>query len=209
MASIFLPLVAVKAGQNLFSLFGVCSKNKISVNAEEQIVKLAQEYVANGQMRAHRHNDEECVNDFLDIVINNRDYKKQKKASKNPFKKAYFKILDQFDVNKKENVEKFAKEKINELINIRKNLLNPNDEFKKSKHFINFNTALEKGQTKNVAVKSVLDKFLKSKSLNSKFVKTIGGFAFLGLAIKPIDKFVDEVLIGKVVGPTIDKKKST
>ena len=43
--------------------------------------------------------------------------------------------------------------------------------------------------------------------LKGKVVKTIGGFIALGLLIKPIDMFVHEILIGKLLGPTIDNIK--
>ena len=45
--------------------------------------------------------------------------------------------------------------------------------------------------------------------LKGKIIKTIGGFLALGLLIKPIDTFVDEILIGKLLGPTIDNIKKT
>ena len=57
------------------------------------------------------------------------------------------------------------------------------------------------------AVKSSIIKFLEKNSLKGRFVKTLGGFAALAVAIKPIDLFVEEVLIGKVIGPTLDKTK--
>lgn len=44
--------------------------------------------------------------------------------------------------------------------------------------------------------------------LKGNFIKTIGGFIALGAAIKPIDNFVENVLIGKYVGPKIDKLKN-
>ena len=68
---------------------------------------------------------------------------------------------------------------------------------------------LQKGQTKNVAVKSILNKHIKSKGSMGKIVKTTGGFLALALAIKPIDRFVEEVLIGKIVAPGLDKKRPT
>lgn len=43
--------------------------------------------------------------------------------------------------------------------------------------------------------------------MKGNFIKTIGGFCALGLAIKPIDHFVENVLIGKYVGPQIDNFK--
>lgn len=208
MASILLPLFAVKTGQNIFSLIGAGSKNKITINAEEQITKLAQQYVANGQMRAHRNNDDECIRSFLDILANNRDYKKQKESAKNPFKKFYLKMLDDFNINKKENIEKYAKEKVNELINIRKSLLAPDETFLKTKHYQRYKTALNSGQTKNVAIKSVLNEYLCKNTLKGKFLKTLGGFIALGLAIKPIDNFVEKTLIGKVVEPGLNRINS-
>ena len=51
-------------------------------------------------------------------------------------------------------------------------------------------------------------KYLGSKTIKGRCVKTIGGFIALSLAINPIDKFVEHVLIGKVIGPTIDKRKN-
>ncbi len=201
LASILLPIVAVKSGQNLFSLFGLKNNNKITYNAEEKIIKLAQEFVANGKMRAYDGKDNECIKDFLDIVDNNLSYKKSLKSASSPFKKEFFKF------NNKENLDNYAQKTITKLINIRKSLLNPSEEFKKNNLYSYYKLALESGETKSVAVKSVLNKYLINKTTKGRIIKTIGGFLALGLAINPIDKFVEHVLIGKVVGPQIDKTK--
>ena len=39
--------------------------------------------------------------------------------------------------------------------------------------------------------------------MNTKVLKTIGCFIALGIAIKPIDKFVENVIIKKVVEPNL------
>lgn len=39
---------------------------------------------------------------------------------------------------------------------------------------------------------------------NAKMLKTIGGFVALGLAIKPIDNFVEKFVIKKVIEPNLD-----
>ena len=57
LASVILPIFAVKGGQNLFSLFGLSGKEKITLSAQEQINRLAQQFVANGKLRAYRDND--------------------------------------------------------------------------------------------------------------------------------------------------------
>ncbi len=203
LASILLPIVAVKGGQNLFSLFGMATRDKMTYNAKEQIIELAQQFVANGKMHAYKGKDKECIKEFLEIVDNNLDYRKYVDSATNPFKEGFFK---KFKVNTKENVDKYARNTITKLIRTRKLLLNPSGNFKESSLYANYRLALESGETKNVAVKSVLNKYLANKTMKGRFIKTIGGFLALGLAIKPIDNFVEHVLIGKVIGPTIDKK---
>ena len=44
--------------------------------------------------------------------------------------------------------------------------------------------------------------------MKGRFIKTLGGFLALGIAINPIDHFVENVLIGKVIGPGLDKTKN-
>lgn len=194
LASVCLPIFAVKIGQNLFSLFGLTAKDKITFNTKEHVNRLAEEFVANGKMHAYANKDKECIDEFLSIVSNNMDL-----SDKKHLKHAY--------TSNKENIHKYAETTIKDLIKMRKDLLNPDDEFKISDLYLSYEQALKKGQTKNVAVKSILQKQLKQKTITGKFIKTVGGFIALGLAIKPIDRFVEEVLIGKVVAPTLDKKK--
>ena len=90
------------------------------------------------------------------------------------------------------------------MIDLRKNLLNPTDAMKSNCWYSKYTKGLKGGQTPSVAVKSVLTDFQKGKMMKGNFVKTIGGFIALGSAIKPIDHFVENVLIGKYVGPQID-----
>lgn len=204
MASILLPIIAVKGGQNLFSLFGIRSKDKITYNTQEQIIELAQQFVANGKMRAYHGKDEECIKAFMDVVDNNIDYKETVNTIINPFKKG---TIKKHNINNKKIVDSFSQNIIQELIDTRKSLLNPTEEFEKSSLYTEFKNALKTGETKNVAVKTVLNKQLSRKTMQGRLIKTVGGFIALGLAINPIDKFVENVLIGKVIGPSIDKTK--
>lgn len=195
MASICLPIVAVKAGQNLLSLTGLMSKDKLTINTKEHITKLASDFVANGKMHAYAGKDDECIKEFMEIVSNNMD------LSDNKFiKKAY--------ISNKENVHNYAQNTIKSLIELRKNLLNPTEEFKTGEWFSKFQSLKSSGQTENVAVKSVLQKYLKKGSNSGKAVKTLGGFAALAVSINPVDKFVEHILIGKLIAPKLDNKKS-
>lgn len=199
MASIFLPLIAVTAGQDIFSQIGKLGEDKVSINTKEHISKLAEDFIKNGKMRAFDGRDEECTKEFLNIVSDSLDYKQQKKSLKNSIKI--------FRLDNEKNVDKYATNTITDLIQMRKNLLNPTAEFKAGDWYSSYIKALNAGQTESVAVKSVLKNFQKSKMMKGKFVKTLGGFIALGLAIKPIDTFVEHILIGKYLGPSIDKIK--
>lgn len=190
LASIVLPLVAVRAGQKLFSLFGNLSKNKLSFANEEKILKVAETFVANGNMRAYKNNDQECCNAFISMVKNNIDY--QRNSGKvNIILKKYFDIKQQ---KKCENIEKYSENLIKDMIKMRKELLNPNEKFSNTKWYQSYKISMKNGQTKNVAVKSVLNKYLNDKTLKGKVVMTFGGFLSLGIAIKPIDHFVEKIL---------------
>lgn len=197
MASVFLPLIAVKAGQNSLAQAGKFTEDKISINSKEHIAKIAEQFIANGKMHVFDGKDEECVKEFSDIVTNSLDFKNQKTSLKNIFK------IFRFD--KKEKIKEYSEKTIKDLIDLRKNLLNPTDSFKKNKWFKAYEADLNAGQSSNVAIKSVLTQFQQNKMFKGKFIKTLGGFVALGIAIKPIDHFVEEVLIGKYVGPEIDK----
>ena len=196
LASVFLPVVAVKFGQNVFSQFGKFTKDKISLNAKEHISNIAEQFIANGKMRAFDGQDEECVKEFLSQVANSMDYNNKKKSLKNTFKI--------FSLDKKENIENYSVKIIRNLIQMRKDLLQPTSEVKAGKWYSKYIKALKSGQTESVAVKSILTDFQKTQLTKGNFVKTLGGFCALGLAIKPIDHFVENVLIGKYVGPQID-----
>ena len=200
MASVFLPLIAVKAGQNAFAQAGKFSEDKISINSKEHVANVAEQFVANGKMRAFDGKDEECIKEFTNNVLSSMDYNNKKSSIKNLFKV--------FRLDSKEKVEKYSEKTIKELIKLRKDLLNPADEFKSNKWYKAYEADLKKGQTSSVAVKSVLTNYQQSKMLKGKAVKTLGGFVALGMAIKPIDHFVEEVLIGKYVGPEIDRYKN-
>ena len=212
LASVFLPLIAVKTGQNLFSMLGVMSEDKITINSKEHIIKLARNFVENGRMRKYQHDEEACKQNFLDIFNNALDYKKQVDVTNNPIKKLWLYVEDKFsnamNVNKKDNLDKFAQKTIENMITLRKNLLNPSEDIKSTKDYQTYQNAMKKGQTSNVAIKSTLNNVLEKNALKGKFIKTCGGFLALGLAISPIDHFVENVLIEKYVAPKLNRNKN-
>ena len=184
LASVLLPIVAIKSGQNLFSLFGLTTKDKISYNAQEQIIELAQQFVANGKIKAHYNKDEECVKEFIEIVKNNIDYKTQEDVIKNPLKK----ITNKYKVNTNDKLDVYARKVMTNLIETRKKILMSSELSKTDCLQENYQVALKAGQTKGVALRSVLIQDLKTKTLRGRMIKIIGGLVALGIAIKPTDK---------------------
>ena len=196
LASVCLPVFAVKFGQNIFSQFGKLDKDGISLNSKEHVSKVAEQFIANGKMHAFDGQDEACVKEFLSQVSSSKDYSDKKQKVK------------VFRNENQEKLEKYAEKTIRDLIDLRKNLLNPTDAMKSNGWYSKYTKGLKGGQTPSVAVKSILTDFQKGKMMKGNFVKTIGGFIALGSAIKPIDHFVENVLIGKYVGPQIDNFKT-
>lgn len=191
LASLILPLVAIKAGQNAFSHFGRIMKDQVTINTKEHISKTAKCFIADGKMHAYDGKDEGAVKEFIDRVHNTIDFKNRKR-------------IKYFRTDKKEFIDRYAKETVKELIEMRKKLLNPDLKFKTDKWYSEYIKALKQGQTKNVAVKTVLSKFQKSKMMKGSYIKSLGGFVAFGLLIKPIDFYVEHYLINKYVGPRID-----
>lgn len=192
LASVCLPVFAVKFGQNIFSQFGKLDNDGISLNSKEHVSKVAEQFIANGKMHAFDGQDDACVKEFLSQVSSSKDYSDKKQKVK------------VFRNENQEKLEKYAEKTIRDLIDLRKNLLNSTDAMKSNGWYSKYTKGLKGGQTPSVAVKSVLTDFQKGKMMKGNFVKTIGGFIALGSAIKPIDHFVENVLIGKYVGPQID-----
>lgn len=213
LASILLPIIAVKSGQKLFSQFGRFTHDKITYNNKERIAAIAKEFVANGKMHAFKGKDAECKKEFLEIIKNKLEFKRHASSTKNPIKKFGYYINDKISKlthsNTKDNINNYAAKKIELMIDMRKKMISPSNEDKSNKWFQNYEASLKQGQTSNVAIKSALTKNIDSEMMTGKTVKTIGGFIALGIAINPIDRFVENVLIGKVVNNGIEKYYSS
>lgn len=209
LASMFLPLLAVKLGQNIFSLTGLFTKDKLTIKSKEHIENLAKQYVTNGKLHSYINDDKECAKNFREIVSSNLDYKIQKAKTTNPIKKIYLQtketIFDKFKVNQASDIDNYANKIITDLIDKKNNFAKPDEKFKSEPLYKKYARALKSGQTENIATNSVLNKYLAKGSLKDKAIKSLGGFAVILPAIPIIDKFVEQVLIGKYIAPRLEK----
>ena len=104
-----------------------------------------------------------------------------------------------------ESAELYADETIDSLIKLKKELLEGNKTKTNLKWHNVVDKSIFKGADKNTAIKDALVKFQKSKIAKGKWIKTSGGFLALGIVAKPIDNFVEKVILQKYFSPGLDK----
>jgi len=208
-ASMLLPIVAVKATQNVVSVLGLLGKNKITFNSEEHIQNIAQQFIKNGNLASYANDDKACVEKFMNVVRSNMAFKSERERTSSSIIKNIQRmeksLLEKLNINKSKNIEKYSKNLINEIINLRKQILNPSNDFKLTPIYAKFEKALQVGQSNSVAVKTVLIEKIEKSSFTGKVLKSLGGFLAIALLVKPIDDFVEHILIGKVVEPKLNK----
>ena len=220
LASVIFPIAVVHAGQKSASILNRFSKDGVSLQSKEDVV------------RHHlRHMSQLKLSDYADDVSGYKaEYKEaldtliedtlRKRKFKNPVK-ALFQIIfgsrhpERVGDNAKENIHNFIDKRIDKIFEMRKVLIEGSGkpDGMSKKMFKQFNMLKEayKKDPKysadylNHAAKDVLKKVEANKIFKIKLAKTIGGFVALGLLIKPMDSFVENVIMHKYVGPGIDK----
>lgn len=210
LASVTMPTLAVITGQRLFSVMGALSKSKLSLNAKEKISDYAVDFITEGNLAKFANDEAQCEEAFKNGLTNVLKFKENEKKLqdgkgfmaaflRNPAKALSYSPSP-------ESAEIYAHETISSLMNLRKELL---DGEVQSKSTLKWHTLVEKsilkGADRNTAVRDALVKFQKSKIATGKWIKTLGGFIALGLAAKPIDTFVENVILHKYVEPGLDK----
>lgn len=112
------------------------------------------------------------------------------------------------------NVHKYAEAQIDRIFKMREQMVkNEKPKELSNKLFSNFQKIKElnlknpeyKNQHIDHAAKYILKQFQKGQIMKVKLWKTLGGFAALGLMIKPIDMFVEKTIMQKYVEPKLSK----
>lgn len=210
LASVILPTVAVLGGQKAFSLFGYLDKNKLSLSHREKISNYAINFISTGQLAKYKNKDAECVESFELGLKNALNYKKHEKNLQGKGSKLWAFLKNPKNAlsihPSPEASESYARETIDSLIALRKELYGDTPKLEKNlKWHLQVDKSLIKGAPKDVAIRDATMKFQKSQISKSKWIKTFGGFVALALAVKPIDKFVEHIVLPKVVAPSLDK----
>ncbi len=218
LASVLLPTGAVIAGQKTASMIGAAGKNGLSLQSQEEIINFLQNFTSRRHLDKFSGKVDEFKKLFEESITTKRDKLIRETKLKNPIRLLGDAIFGQrhpesLAMSQKDRVLTFANKHIDEMFSIYGNLANDNQpkEFS-DKLFNKFSTLKNKyakdPDYKNTALRDaaedIIRKYQKGKIMNTKVLKTIGGFVALGIAIKPIDKFVENVIIKKVVEPKLD-----
>ncbi len=217
LASVLMPTGAVIAGQKAASAMGVMGKTGLSLQTQEEVTNFLQEFMSRRHIDKFKDNIPDFKKHFVESLTTKRENLIKETQIKNPIKLIgnYFfgrRHPESIALSEKDRVLKYADEHIDTMFDIHKSLM----ENKKPAQFsekmwkqfnklkIKFAKDPDYADTYvRDAAEQVIKKFQKSKITNAKVLKTIGGFVALGLAIKPIDTFVEKVIMKKYVEPNL------
>lgn len=222
LASVAFPIAVVHAGQKTASILNRFTKEGVSLQSKEEVIRHHLHHMSQVKLKNCQNDVEgykQIYNKALDTMI---DDTMRKHKYKNPIT-ALFQFV--FGHRYPESMGKEASEHIHNLINkridsifeMRKALVEGNKPAGMSdKMFKKFNALKETfkndpkyaGDYVNHAAKDILKKMEEQKIFKTKLAKTIGGFIALGLLIKPMDSFVENILMHKYIGPGLDKLSS-
>lgn len=217
LASVILPTGAVIAGQKIASAIGAVGETGLSLQSQEEIINFLQNFTSRRHLDKFNGNIDGFKEQFKESITTKREKLIRENKLKNPIKLLGDAIFgrrhpESLAMSKKERVLTFANKHIDEMFKIYNSLDNNQKPEEFSEKLLNkFNKLKTKyakdPDYKNTALRDaaedIIKKYQKSKIMNTKVLKTIGGFVALGIAIKPIDKFVENVIIKKVVEPNL------
>lgn len=223
LASVVFPIAAVHTGQKGASILARKSDTKLSLQTQEESTKFLLDFMSRRKLGKYDADINKFKEEFKLSLNNYIDETTRKHQNTNMFKKIFNLIfggrhpeeMGKEGMDRQSLIHKYTESQIDDVFSIRADLLK--DETKKpakmsEKLYTEFKTLKAKylkdselkTKATDLAIKDVVNKFENSKIFKTKLKKTLGGFVVLGLLIKPIDIFVEKVLMKKYVEPGLD-----
>lgn len=214
LASVLLPTAAVKAGQKLANVVSAKGKTKLSFNTRENITNMITDSMNKGTHEkfvneAGQIDRAKYTEHIVQNIAEKSKHKKTHKEMLNPIQKAIAFLKKPFATEPKaENIKKYVATTIDSIMDTREALLNGNKPEKVSQKLFNA-FKKEAAKTGDIAGKksaafNVIKKVQGNKLFKNNALKSLGGLIALGIMMKPIDNFVEHVVIEKYVSPTLD-----
>lgn len=218
-ASVALPIVVVHAGQKVASKFAEnYSKDGLSLQLKEEVDQFTINMLKRRKLKDYENNPSKFKSEFNEHIKLHLIDMGNSRKTKNPLKILGRWIFgskhdEKIDDKKMKKVIDYADKNIDDIFEIRRDLLADKKPAKISDKLLKLfdntkrNFALDKNSIESPvegAIKATLKQFQRDKLFKTKLLKTVGGFVGLAVSIKFIDKFVENIIIGKVVEPGLD-----
>ena len=218
LASVIFPIAVVHTGQKTASMLNKFSKEGVSLQLKEDVIRHQLHHMSQLKLRDYADNPQVYKDGYTKALDTLIDEAARKKMFKNPIS-GFFKFVfggrhpEKMTDKTKENLHKLINARIDDIFEMRKDLLEGKKPEKMSeKMYAKFNEMKEvfKNDAKysddylNHATKDILKKMEENKIFKTKLHKTLGGFVALGLLIKPMDSFVETVIMHKYVEPGLN-----
>lgn len=219
LASVILPTAAVKAGQKAASFIGIAGKDGLSLQSKEEITNFLQEFISRRNLSEYMDYPPQLKKECLEQLENKRQNLIRENKIANPFK-AFIDYItnrrhpESMAKSQKDKVIAYADKCLDRICELHKDLVaNNKPKDISNKMFTRFQKLKETykaDKDKTISNKyienatdDIIKLFEKKRMMKPKILKTIGGFAALGIAIKPIDIFVEKVIMKKYVAPNL------
>lgn len=217
MASVILPTAAVKAGQQTISALNRVTPTGLSTQTKQNVIEKSLSYMQSKSLHTFVDNPSAYTDGFKEAVMTmasdaKGDFKALPKSKKvlsvlNPLK-----AFDSIAFANDKRLGKYAEKQASKIMEMRSELMKnqkpkqlSNKLFKK---FQNIQGEYQKiypaDRYMGKAAKSILKDYHNSQIMKNKMIKTAGGFIALALMLKPIDDFVEHIVIKKTVEPGLD-----
>lgn len=217
MASVVLPTAAVKTGQKIFSSLGLASKSGLSIKNKQTVIEKSLSYMQSKSLHTFENNPTPYVEGFKDAISTmasdlHGDFRALPRAKKilkvvNPLKN-----FDSIAFANPQKLSEFSEKQALSVLEMREKLMNnekpkqlSNKLFKKFLDIQNeYKKIYPQDRYLGKAAKSILKEYHHTQIFKNKMIKTVGGFIALALLLKPIDNFVEHIVIKKTVEPGLD-----
>lgn len=223
LASVMFPIVAVHTGQKVTSILARKSSTKLSLQTQEESTKFLVDFMSRRKLGDYQENQDKFKAEFKKALDNYINTTTRNHQNKNVFQKFFNLIfgekhpeeMGKEGANRRQLIHEYTTKKIDNIFELRKDLIN-NDKTKPAKLsdklFKEYKALFEKyskdpefkADAKFIAIKDILNAVESKSIFNTKIKKTIGGFVALGILIKPIDMFVERIIMKKYVEPGLD-----
>lgn len=213
LSSFILPTFAILAGQQVTSPIGKLVNGGLSVNTKKATIKHINNAI--DQCVGDMFDDKPKFKEFFMTSLENKIRAGvNEKKSDSFWKKLYRRFNGHYALAncKKEKILEYAEKNIDTLIKIKDDLKankKPAEISKKNFHkYLQEYPVLKQtygDKFANNALRYSLKTYENKLLFRNKLIKTIGGLVALVVSIKPINAFVEKVLMPKYIDPGLDK----